>query len=83
MDLYGPDFPDSKDLIFSDSRDPIFNSVDTNRVPKTPKIINVLNATESGAFSKQSLFHRVKRFQQAKCFPGVLHLLSCVGIFRR
>jgi len=44
MDLYGPDFSDSRDPIFSDStdpifsdcRDPIFNSRDPNRVPKTP-----------------------------------------------
>jgi len=36
MDLYGPDFSDSRDplVIFSDSRDPIFNSMDPNRVPK-------------------------------------------------
>jgi len=41
---YGPDFSDSKDpifsnsrdplIIFSDSRDPIFNSMNPNRVPK-------------------------------------------------
>jgi len=46
MNLQGPDFPDSRDLIFSDSRDPminfsdsrdtIFSSRDPNRVPKTP-----------------------------------------------
>jgi len=46
MDLWGPDFSDSRDPIFSesrdpmtilsDSRDPIFNSRDPNRVPKTP-----------------------------------------------
>jgi len=32
-------FSDSRDpmTIFSDSRDPIFNSRDPNRVPKTPK----------------------------------------------
>jgi len=46
MDLYGPDFSDSRDpifsdsgepmIIFSDSRDPIFNSRDPNGVPKTP-----------------------------------------------
>jgi len=45
MDLYGPGFYDSKDPIYSDSRDPliilsdfrdpIFNSVDPNRVPKS------------------------------------------------
>jgi len=47
MDLHGSDFPDSKDpifsdssdplIIFSDSRDPSFNSMDPNRVPKTPQ----------------------------------------------
>jgi len=37
MDLYGPDFSDSKsDPIFSNSRDLIFNSIDLNQVPKTP-----------------------------------------------
>jgi len=46
MDLQGSDFPncrhpifsDSTDpmIIFSDSRDLIFNSKDPNRVPKTP-----------------------------------------------
>jgi len=36
MDLYGPDFSDSKDPIFSDYRDPNFNSVDLNQVPETP-----------------------------------------------
>jgi len=46
MDLQGPDFSDFRDPIFSDSRDPmiifsvsrdpIFNSRDPNRVPKTP-----------------------------------------------
>jgi len=38
MDLQGPDFSDSSDLmiIFPDSRDPIFISRDPNRVPKTP-----------------------------------------------
>jgi len=38
MQLYGPDFSDSSNMliIFSDSRDPIFNSMDPNRVPKTP-----------------------------------------------
>jgi len=44
MDLQGPDFFDSREssdsrdpmIIFSDSRDPIFNSRDPNRVPKTP-----------------------------------------------
>jgi len=45
MDLQGLDFCDSRDLmmIFSDSRDPIFNSRDPifnsrdlNHVPKTP-----------------------------------------------
>jgi len=35
MDLQGPDFSDSRDLIFSDSGDPIFNSRDPNQVPKT------------------------------------------------
>jgi len=36
MDLKGPIFSDTRDLmvIFSDSRDPIFNSRDPNRVPK-------------------------------------------------
>jgi len=47
MDLYGPDFSDSKDPIFSDFKDPLiiftdsrdstFNSVDPNRVPETPQ----------------------------------------------
>jgi len=46
MNLQGPDFSDSRDpiffdsrdtmMIFSDSRDPIFNSRGPNRVPKTP-----------------------------------------------
>jgi len=46
MSLYGPDFSDSSDpivfdsrdpiMIFSDTRDPIFDSRDENRVPKTP-----------------------------------------------
>jgi len=38
MDLQGPDFSDSRDpmIIFSVSRDPIFNSRDPNRIPKTP-----------------------------------------------
>jgi len=46
MNLRGPDLSDSGDpiffysghpmMIFSDSRDPIFNSRDQNRVPKTP-----------------------------------------------
>jgi len=38
MGLYGPDFSDSRDpmIIFSDARDPIFNSRDPHRVPKTP-----------------------------------------------
>jgi len=46
MDLQGPDFSNSRDpifldsmdamMIFSDSRDPIINSRDLNRVPKTP-----------------------------------------------
>jgi len=46
MDLEGPDFSESRDpifsnsrnsmIIFSDSRDPIFNSRDPNRVRKTP-----------------------------------------------
>jgi len=45
VDLKGPDFSDSRDSIFSVSRDPmmifsdrdlIFNSRDPNRVPKTP-----------------------------------------------
>jgi len=37
MDLQGPDLSDSRDLmiIFSDSRNPIFNSRVPNRVPKT------------------------------------------------
>ena len=43
---YGPDFSDCRDpiildskdpmIIFSDSRDPVFNSRDPIRVPKTP-----------------------------------------------
>jgi len=47
MKLQGPDFSDFRDPIFSDSRnpmiivsdsrDPIWNSRDANRVPKTPK----------------------------------------------
>jgi len=46
MDLWRPDFSDSRDpifpdsreplIIFSDSRDSIFNSRDPNRVPETP-----------------------------------------------
>jgi len=38
MDLQGPDFSDSGDpmIIFADSRDPIFNYRNPNRVPKTP-----------------------------------------------
>jgi len=49
MDLYGPDFSDSRDPIFSDFRDPMlifcdsrdpmiifYDSGDLNRVPKTP-----------------------------------------------
>jgi len=46
MDLQGPDFSDSRDpifsnyrdpmIIFSDSKDPILNSRDPSRVPKTP-----------------------------------------------
>jgi len=38
MDVEGPDFSDSRDLmiIFSDSEDPIFNSRDPNWVLKTP-----------------------------------------------
>ena len=38
MDLQGPDVSDSRDpmIIFADYRDPIFNSRDLNRVPKTP-----------------------------------------------
>jgi len=37
-DSRDPIFPDSRDpmIIFSDSRDLIFNSRDPNRVPKTP-----------------------------------------------
>jgi len=37
MNLSGPDFSDSRDpmIIFYDSRDPIFNSMDPNRVSKT------------------------------------------------
>jgi len=38
MDLWGPDFSDSRDPIFSDSRDPMIifaDSRDPNRVPKT------------------------------------------------
>jgi len=31
-----------------------------------------LNATDIGAFSKLSLFHGVKRFQQAKPFPDFI-----------
>jgi len=39
MDLCGPDFSDSRDalIIFSNSWDLIFNFMDANRVPKTPK----------------------------------------------
>jgi len=46
MNRWGPDFSDSRDpifsdsrdlmIIFSDSRDPVFNSRDPNQVPKTP-----------------------------------------------
>jgi len=38
MDLWGHDFSDIRDamIIFADSRDPIRNSRDPNRVPKTP-----------------------------------------------
>jgi len=38
IDLYGPDFFDSRDpmIIFTDSRGSTFNSMDPNRVPKTP-----------------------------------------------
>jgi len=46
MDMQGPDFSNPRDpissdsrypmIMFSDSRDPIFNSRDLNRVPKTP-----------------------------------------------
>ena len=38
MHLQGPGFSDFKDpmIIFSDSRDPIFNSRDPNRIPKAP-----------------------------------------------
>jgi len=46
MDLWGPNFSDSRDpiffdsgdpmLTFSDCRDPIFNTRDQNRVPKIP-----------------------------------------------
>jgi len=46
MDLQGPDISDSRDLIFSDSKNPmiifyesrnsIFHSKDPKRVPKTP-----------------------------------------------
>jgi len=46
MDLQGPEkFPISYILsliIFSDSRDPIFNSRDPNRFPKTP-LKNIFN----------------------------------------
>jgi len=36
MDLQGPHFSDSRNpmMIFADSRDPVFNSRDPNRVPK-------------------------------------------------
>jgi len=39
MELWGPDFSDSRDSIFSDSRNPMIifaDSRDPNRVPKTP-----------------------------------------------
>jgi len=39
MDLYGPDFSDSRDPIFSDFRELMIifsDSRDPNRVPKTP-----------------------------------------------
>jgi len=38
MDQQGPDFFDSSEpmIIFVDSRHPIFNSMDPNRVLKTP-----------------------------------------------
>jgi len=38
MDLYGPDFSDPRDPIFSEFRDPMIifsNSRDPNRVPET------------------------------------------------
>jgi len=36
MDLQGPDFSDSRDPIFYDFRDLIFNSRDPNKVSKPP-----------------------------------------------
>jgi len=36
MDLYKSDFCDSRDLILSDSRGLIVNSLDPNQVTKTP-----------------------------------------------
>ena len=38
MDLQGPDFSDPRDkmVIFTDSKDPVFNSRDPNQVPKKP-----------------------------------------------
>jgi len=43
-------------------------------------MINALNAAESGAFSKPSLFQDVKRFQQAKPFPDCIHLWSSIFV---
>jgi len=39
MDLWGPDFSDSRDPIFSDFGDPVFifsDSRDPNQIPQTP-----------------------------------------------
>jgi len=58
MNLQGPGFSDSRApilfysrdlmMIFSDSRDPIFNSRDSNRVPKTPykKLVQLTRAVQ-------------------------------------
>jgi len=40
MDLHRPDFPDSRNPVFSDSGDPMIifsDSMDPNGVPKTPE----------------------------------------------
>jgi len=42
-----------------------------------------MNATESGAFSKPSLFHGVKRFQLGRPFPDFTHLRFCEGFFQK
>jgi len=60
MDLQGPDFSDCRDQIFSDSRDPTFNSRDPNRVLKRlkktlpkPKSLNLKEVTADTPGLKQ------------------------------